>query len=161
MPLTPIFLRQTRVAHSTYPSVLSLCGVYGIAYAELYSTPQPHVHLSKIKCQSSWHRLHKCWMFFFIQGDSGGPVVNKNGFIWIQSGIVSFGSKRCDDPRYPSVFARVSQYQDWIKSYTGSNPPGFVEFNSTGFKSSLNLILFSISLTFSIIPFTFSHYFSS
>ncbi|KAI7812319.1 hypothetical protein IRJ41_022599 [Triplophysa rosa] len=96
------------------------------------------------------------------QGDSGGPAVNRNGSRWIQSGIVSFGSKKkCDDPKFPSVFARVSPYQDWIKSYTGSNPPGFVEFHSNGFRSSLSPLLFSISLTFSIIPFTISLYLSS
>ncbi|KAL1277874.1 hypothetical protein QQF64_024547 [Cirrhinus molitorella] len=95
------------------------------------------------------------------QGDSGGPVVSRNSSVWIQSGIVSFGAKQCDDPKYPSVFARVSQYQDWITSNIGSNLPGFVEFNNNGFRSSLNLLLFSISLTFSIIPFTFSLYLSS
>ncbi|KAL1277871.1 hypothetical protein QQF64_024544 [Cirrhinus molitorella] len=92
------------------------------------------------------------------QGDSGGPVVSRNGSLWIQSGIVSFGGSKCDDPRYPSVFARVSRYQDWITSNIGSNPPGFVAFNNDGFRSSLNLLLFGISLIFSIIPFTFSLY---
>ncbi|XP_056596456.1 chymotrypsin-like elastase family member 2A [Triplophysa dalaica] len=89
-------------------------------------------------------------------GDSGGPAVNTNGSLWIQSGIVNFGSERCDDPKHPSVFARVSQYQDWIKSFTGNNPPGFVQFPSNGFTSSLSPLLLSISLTFSIIPFTIS-----
>ncbi|XP_052394637.1 trypsin-1-like [Carassius gibelio] len=62
--------------------------------------------------------------------DSGGPMVSKNGSLWIQSGVVSFG-RGCADPKYPGVYSRVSEYQDWIKSYTGSNPPGFVNFNST------------------------------
>ncbi|XP_042577406.1 trypsin I-P1-like [Cyprinus carpio] len=95
------------------------------------------------------------------QGDSGGPVVSWNGSLWIQSGIVSFAGVKCDDPRYPSVFTRVSQYQDWIATNIANNTPRFVEFNNNGFRSSLNLFLFSISLTFSIIPFTFSHYLSS
>ncbi|KAI2647024.1 Transmembrane protease serine 11C [Labeo rohita] len=95
------------------------------------------------------------------QGDSGGPVVSRNGSLWIQSGIVSFGGVKCDDPKYPSVFTRVSRYQDWITSKIGSNPPGFVGFNNSGFRSSLNLLLFTISLMFSIIPFTFSFYLSS
>ncbi|KAK9978829.1 hypothetical protein ABG768_020567 [Culter alburnus] len=97
------------------------------------------------------------------QGDSGGPMVSKNDSLWIQSGIVSFGAG-CAHPRYPGVLARVSQYQNWIKSYMSSNPPGFVEFNPTS-NSNLgcmpNLLLFSLSLTFSIIPFTFSLYLSS
>ncbi|KAK7149346.1 hypothetical protein R3I94_008860 [Phoxinus phoxinus] len=95
------------------------------------------------------------------QGDSGGPMVSRNNSRWIQSGIVSFGAERCDDPKYPSVLARVSQFQNWINSYMGSNPPGFVMFNSGGLRSSLNLLLFAISLIFSIIPFTFSLYLSS
>uniref|UniRef100_A0A8C1WSI5 Zgc:123295 n=1 Tax=Cyprinus carpio TaxID=7962 RepID=A0A8C1WSI5_CYPCA len=63
------------------------------------------------------------------QGDSGGPMLSKKGSLWIQSGVVSFG-QGCADPKYPGVYSRVSQYQDWIKSYTGSNLPGFVEFNT-------------------------------
>nr|AAI10118.1 Zgc:123295 [Danio rerio] len=86
------------------------------------------------------------------QGDSGGPMVSRNGSQWIQSGIVSFG-RGCAEPGYPGVYARVSQYQDWITSSTGSsNPPGFVEFHSSGFRSTSNLFLLSISLTLSIIP---------
>uniref|UniRef100_A0A8C1X2K6 Zgc:123295 n=1 Tax=Cyprinus carpio TaxID=7962 RepID=A0A8C1X2K6_CYPCA len=87
--------------------------------------------------------------------DSGGPMVSKNGSLWIQSGVVSFGEK-CAEPKYLGVFTRVSQYQNWIKSYTGSNPPGFVQFNST---SSSNLrsipswyiaifVIYSLSLSF-------------
>uniref|UniRef100_A0A673M660 Zgc:123295 n=1 Tax=Sinocyclocheilus rhinocerous TaxID=307959 RepID=A0A673M660_9TELE len=90
------------------------------------------------------------------QGDSGGPMISKSGSLWIQSGIVSFG-QRCADPTFPTVFARVSQYQDWIKSNTGSNLPGFVKFNSTSnsnFGSVPNLLLFLLSLTFSLIPFS-------
>ncbi|XP_039512849.1 serine protease hepsin-like [Pimephales promelas] len=93
------------------------------------------------------------------QGDSGGPMVIRNSSRWVQSGIVSFGAQRCDDPRYPSVSTRVSQFQDWIKSYMGSNLPGFVA--SSGSRSSLNLLLFPFFLTFSVIPFTFSLYLSS
>ncbi|XP_026108465.1 clotting factor B-like [Carassius auratus] len=63
------------------------------------------------------------------QGDSGGPMVSKNGSLWIQSGVASFG-EGCADPKYPGVYSRVSEYQDWIKSYTGSNTPGFVQFNT-------------------------------
>jgi len=97
--------------------------------------------------------------FLSIQGDSGGPMVIRNSSRWVQSGIVSFGAQRCDDPRYPSVSTRVSQFQDWIKSYMGSNLPGFVA--SSGSRSSLNLLLFPFFLTFSVIPFTFSLYLSS
>ncbi|XP_067236750.1 trypsin I-P1-like isoform X2 [Chanodichthys erythropterus] len=102
------------------------------------------------------------------KGDSGGPMVSKKDSLWIQSGIVSFGKgEGCAQPEYPGVYTRVSQYQDWIKSYMSSNTPGFVEFNTekpmsnSNFRSVPNLLLFSLSLTFSIIPFTFSLYLSS
>ncbi|XP_048017521.1 chymotrypsinogen A-like [Megalobrama amblycephala] len=111
-------------------------------------------------------------------GDSGGPMVSKKDSLWIQSGIVSFGkSNGCAQPEYPGVYTRVSQYQNWIESYMSSNPPGFVEFKSdvqqspptttttltfnSNFRSVPNLLLFSLSLMFSIIPFTFSLYLSS
>ncbi|XP_077093882.1 chymotrypsin-like protease CTRL-1 [Siphateles boraxobius] len=102
------------------------------------------------------------------QGDSGGPLVSRKGSLWIESGIVSFGVG-CAEPKYPTVYNRVSQYQDWIKSYMGSNPPGFVKFNTENPTSTEkptsnsnlgvpNFLLFSLSLTFSIIPCTFSLY---
>nr|XP_005164170.1 uncharacterized protein LOC100101646 isoform X1 [Danio rerio] len=50
------------------------------------------------------------------QGDSGGPMVIKSFNTWVQAGVVSFG-KGCADPNYPGVYARVSQYQNWISQY--------------------------------------------
>ncbi|XP_016335021.1 transmembrane protease serine 5-like [Sinocyclocheilus anshuiensis] len=97
-------------------------------------------------------------------GDSGGPMLSRNGSLWIQSGVVSFIRIPCDDPKHPNGFARVSQYQDWIKSYTGSNPPGFVAFNAasnSNLRSVPSLLLFPLSLTVSIIPFTFSLFLTS
>ncbi len=48
------------------------------------------------------------------QGDSGGPlfVSNRAGGV-VQIGVTSFGIG-CANPSYPGIYARVSQYNDWI-----------------------------------------------
>uniref|UniRef100_A0A672JSS0 Peptidase S1 domain-containing protein n=1 Tax=Salarias fasciatus TaxID=181472 RepID=A0A672JSS0_SALFA len=66
-----------------------------------------------------------------LQGDSGGPMVSKQGSTWVQSGIVSFGFG-CARPNLPGVYSRVSRFQQWINSHIRSDKPGFVQFNSTG-----------------------------
>ncbi|KAH9517446.1 Testisin [Dermatophagoides farinae] len=53
-------------------------------------------------------------------GDSGGPLILKDGNRAIQIGIVSF-SIPCAVPGYPDVFTRVSKYIDWIAKNTGIN----------------------------------------
>lgn len=65
------------------------------------------------------------------QGDSGGPMVSKQGAVWVQSGIVSFGLG-CARPKLPGVYSRVSHYQSWIDSHISSDKPGFVLFTSSG-----------------------------
>ncbi|XP_021335883.2 uncharacterized protein si:dkey-32n7.7 isoform X2 [Danio rerio] len=65
------------------------------------------------------------------QGDSGGPMVSNQSSVWVQSGIVSFGSG-CAQSEFPGVYTRVSRYQEWITYFTCSDPPGFVQFTSTG-----------------------------
>ncbi|XP_036446362.1 transmembrane protease serine 9-like [Colossoma macropomum] len=72
------------------------------------------------------------------QGDSGGPLVSKQGGVWVQAGIVNFGIG-CAQPNYPGVYARVSQYQDWINQQITSNQPGFVTFTSTGTDGDLSV----------------------
>ncbi len=111
-----------------------------------------HQSVSVYRCSVYWHDVNvKC---LSMQGDGGGPMLI-HGSQWIQTGIMSFGVE-CAAPKFPGVFSRVSQYQSWISSQISSDPPGFVEFKSSGFRSSTSLPLFSLSLTFSIFPLIFS-----
>nr|XP_055050400.1 chymotrypsin-like protease CTRL-1 [Misgurnus anguillicaudatus] len=101
------------------------------------------------------------------QYDAGGPLVSKQGSRWIQSGIVSF-NQGCLELTFPSVFTRVSQYQDWINIYTVNNQPGFVTFpddydyaldpisNITSiFSGSSTSLYLPLNHTFSIATFIF------
>merc|ERR1712193_365641 len=49
------------------------------------------------------------------QGDSGGPFVCMEGDNPVITGVVSFGIG-CASPGYPGVYARVTQYLDWIQA---------------------------------------------
>merc|ERR1712047_27727 len=49
------------------------------------------------------------------QGDSGGPFVCMEGNNPVITGVDSFGIG-CASPGFPGVYARVSQYLDWIKA---------------------------------------------
>ncbi|XP_027143408.1 chymotrypsin-like protease CTRL-1 [Larimichthys crocea] len=69
------------------------------------------------------------------QGDSGAALVAKQGSVWVQSGVVSFGLG-CG--QLPGGYIRVSKYQQWINQTMGSSEPGFVTFNSPGIDSDSN-----------------------
>ena len=65
-------------------------------------------------------------------GDSGGPLLVQEGGNWVLAGATSWGSNSCgaDDIPYPGVWARVSEFLNWIDSYV--NPvPIFNTFNPT------------------------------
>ncbi|KAK2832938.1 hypothetical protein Q5P01_016827 [Channa striata] len=92
------------------------------------------------------------------QGDSGGPLVIKSNTTWIQAGVVSFGNG-CAKPNFPGIYARVSQYQDWISSQISSdNEPGFVTLRSssnifatgTAHFICLSLLLSTLHVVFSL-----------
>ena len=55
-------------------------------------------------------------------GDSGGPIYVKDNGKMVQVGISSFvSSAGCLHSKYPVVFARVSQYIDWINDKLAKN----------------------------------------
>ncbi|KAK2820328.1 hypothetical protein Q5P01_023287 [Channa striata] len=65
------------------------------------------------------------------QGDSGGPLQCKQGSVWIQAGITSFGVP-CAQAGFPEVYARVSQFQTWIINHVDGANVNFVTYTSNG-----------------------------
>ncbi len=56
----------------------------------------------------------------FPQGDSGGPLVCESSGVWTLVGSVSWEGSTCD-PRFPAVYARISQLRSWIDGIISSN----------------------------------------
>uniref|UniRef100_UPI0037E8085C chymotrypsin-like protease CTRL-1 n=1 Tax=Semicossyphus pulcher TaxID=241346 RepID=UPI0037E8085C len=67
------------------------------------------------------------------QGDSGGPLQCKQGSVWIQTGIASFGVP-CALRGFPEVYARVSEFQNWIMDQVTN--VSFVNISFVTFASS-------------------------
>uniref|UniRef100_A0A671VQY6 Peptidase S1 domain-containing protein n=1 Tax=Sparus aurata TaxID=8175 RepID=A0A671VQY6_SPAAU len=86
-----------------------------------------------------------------VQGDAGGPLVRKSNTTWVQGGVVSFVSAAgCALPKIPSGYARVSQYESWIKSQIPTNTPGFIISGAAQLSAplllSVSLLLSSLSV---------------
>ncbi|XP_051958824.1 serine protease 27 [Xyrauchen texanus] len=99
------------------------------------------------------------------QGDSGGPLQCKQGSVWIQAGISSFGIP-CAMKNFPEVYSRVSEFNTWVTGNVEGSSIGFVKFSSSGtdtdssftcsnaptlkFSQYSNIIIFFTTLTFLI-----------
>ncbi|XP_028982302.1 transmembrane protease serine 9 [Diachasma alloeum] len=83
--------------------------------------------VSNEQCAKAYKKNTKIWHKqlcaqghqFSCFGDSGGPlqapaIYNKISVKFVQYGIVSFGTRDCKTPGYPSVYTRVAYYTDWI-----------------------------------------------
>jgi len=64
-----------------------------------------------------WHLCAFTHSSGACQGDSGGPLVlpADENTVPLLVGLVLFGIE-CGDPTYPSIFMKMSYYNDWIKS---------------------------------------------
>ncbi|XP_052760370.1 fibrinolytic enzyme, isozyme C-like [Mya arenaria] len=73
------------------------------------------------QCSSVWgrnydHAVHICIQnpsTGTCQGDSGGPMVCYRGSTPVLAGVTSWGASGCGT-NYPSVYARVSNYKEWL-----------------------------------------------
>lgn len=54
-------------------------------------------------------------------GDSGGPALVRIGDTLMLAGIISYGSGVCGKPDTPTVFMRVSAFEEWIRGYTDTD----------------------------------------
>lgn len=77
---------------------------------------------------------------YFLQGDSGGPLNCQNAEgVWEVHGIASFVSALgCNYEKKPTVFTRVSAFNDWIDQVTTTT--------AACKQTSLVLILFPLFL---------------
>ncbi|XP_014205774.1 chymotrypsin-1-like [Copidosoma floridanum] len=76
------------------------------------------------------HRSQLCTVLIPLQehltiggciGDSGSPIVINGN---IQVGVMSFGSKLCNDETLPCISIAVSSYADFINKALADSPPG-------------------------------------
>lgn len=80
------------------------------------------------------------------QGDSGGPLVCDIDGVWIQAGVVSWGTD-CALPKRPGVYTNVSVYTSWIKNTIWNSALEVKDFSPRLAGTSVSgLLLFLASL---------------
>ncbi|XP_071576061.1 trypsin-like [Temnothorax nylanderi] len=82
-----------------------------------------HESVLRLTGSSPVHETNVCTLHDEISdciGDSGGPLVSYNGQKPVLTGIVSWGIMPCSTPGAPSVYTRVSKFNDWIAQKIGS-----------------------------------------
>ncbi len=79
--------------------------------------------------------IFKIAWLYVRKGDSGGPMnFQQTDGMWMQIGVVSFGSNKGCEEGYPNGFTRVSSFASWIWNTTLQNssssfigqPPSFL-----------------------------------
>lgn len=75
---------------------------------------------------------NNCVSLLSPQGDSGGPLVCDINDVWIQAGVVSWGSD-CALFKRPGVYTNVSVYISWIQNTMWNLP-----MEGRGFSPSLS-----------------------
>ncbi|KAA0725441.1 Mastin [Triplophysa tibetana] len=70
-------------------------------------------------------------------GDSGGPLQCKQGSVWVQAGILSFGLP-CATVGFPEVYSRVSEFHTWVIENVRGAEIGFVTYLSSGTDTDTN-----------------------
>jgi len=75
------------------------------------------VYVFSYKTYRTFRNQH-FWAIMF-QGDSGGALVVPSSGGFTQIGVVSFVSSAGCASGYPSGYARVTSFVDWIRSNTG------------------------------------------
>lgn len=97
----------------TLPSVLQTVNKPIIPFAQCQAVigPEGPLHATNICTGPLTGGISAC------SGDSGGPLVQGN----VQVGVVSWGFIPCGSINAPSVYVRVSAFNDWIEGITNNN----------------------------------------